>query len=340
MNIHNSQLSKLVEEWCSLPFTEKEHVDSFESKSAPFIKHIAPEALRYDNLNGEIWLKHDMQLIFSRPILWATIHGELIRLMGYDGAKAVLYNAGFQYGIEDAKNYLEYMAKSLDQPTPYFNDILYASLGWGVWQTVKFNLKEAQLHLRAWNRAEVSTLKNMYGTMDRPGCLLIQGFNAGICCNIYQRKMYTIETKCVAKGDQYCEFLSFPEEEYGTLKITDKLTETISALRRVQGVIACALVSSEGNILASAFRSDVEEDKVATMTATILSVAKQAGLELKQGDFNNIFIDSAEGYIVLKNVGTEAVLVALTSKTIPIGSILLKLKRTAQEILNKKLLKS
>jgi predicted regulator of Ras-like GTPase activity (Roadblock/LC7/MglB family)/predicted hydrocarbon binding protein len=339
MNIQNKDLNKLIEEWCSLPFSEKEHIDSYESKSAPFSKHIAPHALRYDTLNGEIWLKHDMQLIFSRPILWATIHGELIRLMGYDGAKAVLYNAGFQYGIEDAKNYLEYMAKSLDQPTPYFNDILYASFGWGVWQTLKFNMKEAQLHLRAWNRAEVSTLKKMYGTMDKPGCLLIQGFNAGICCNIFQRKMYTIETKCSAKGDQYCEFMSFPEEEYGMIKITDKLKEMINVLRQAQGVIASALVSSEGNILASAFRSNIEENKVATMTATILSVAKQAGIELKQGDFNNIFIDSAEGYIVLTNVGTDAVLVALTSKKIPIGSILLKLKRAAQEILDKKLLK-
>jgi len=340
MNIHNKQLSKLIEEWTSLPFTEQEHIDTFEAKSAPFVKHIAPEALRYDTINGEVWLKHDMQLIFSRPILWASIHGELIRLLGYDGAKTVLYNAGFQYGLEDAKNYLEYMAKSLDKPTPYFNDILYASMGWGVWQTIKFNMQEGQLQLRAWNRAEVTTLTKMYGTMDRPGCLLIQGFNAGICCTIFQRKMYTIETKCVAKGDPYCEFLSFPEEAYGTVKITDKLKETINGLKQVPGIIASALVSSDGKILASAFRSDVEEDKVAKMTATILSVARQAGIELKQGDFNNIFIDSAEGYIVLTNVGVEAVLVALSSKTIPIGSVLLKLKRTAQDILNKKLLKS
>ena len=340
MNINNKEVKKLVEEWSSIPFSEEEHINSFKQKSTPFDNHIAPKALRYDTINGEVWLKQDMQLIFSRPILWAKIHGELIRLMGYDGAKAVLYKAGFEYGFEDAKNYLEYMAKSLESPTPYFNDILYASMGWGVWHTIKFNVEKGQLQLRGWNRSDVTTFTNMYGQLKQSGCFILQGFIAGICCSMYQRKIGIIETKCVAKGDPCCEFIGFPEEEFGMVKITDKLIETINVLRQVQGVIACALVSSEGNVLASAFRSGVEEDKVATMTATILSVAKQAGIELKQGEFNNIFIDSAEGYIVLTNVGTDAVLVALTSKKIPIGSILLKLKRTAQEILDKKLLKS
>ncbi|MBD3290653.1 hypothetical protein GF337_17740 [candidate division KSB1 bacterium] len=338
MNIYNKELQQLVEEWTKLPFSQEKHEKEFDKKSAPFTEHIAPEALRFDTINGEAWLKHDMQLIFSRPILWATIHGELIRLMGYDGAKAVLYSAGFQYGYEDAKNYLEYMAKSLKQPTPYFNDILYASMGWGIWETIQFDMEKAQLHLRAWNRADINTLVKQYGTFDQSCCLIIQGFNAGICCNIFQRKMRTIETKCVGKGDQYCEFVAFPEDEYGMVKITDKLKKTLQELKKVDGVLASAVVSSEGEILASAFRSDVEEQKVSTMTATIYSVAKQAGIELKQGKFNNIFIDSDEGYIALSSIGKKAVLVALTSKKITVGSIMLKLKRSAQEILTKKLL--
>ncbi|MCI0512827.1 roadblock/LC7 domain-containing protein [candidate division KSB1 bacterium] len=339
MNINNESLRSLIEEWSSAPFSREEHFNSFEAKSAPFLDHIVPKALRLDPINGEVWLKNDMQLIFSKPVLWATIQGELIRLMGYDGAKAVLYEAGFRYGFEDAKSYLEYMAKSLNQPTPYFNDILYASMGWGIFQTMQFDLEKSRLHLRAWNRAEVNIFKKLYGTQEHPICLLIQGFNAGICCTIFQRKMRSIETKCVAKGDPYCEFFSFPEEEYGITTVTDKLRTSLDTLKRVDGVLACAVVSSQGHILGSAFRSDVKENKVATMTATIFSIAKQAGIELQQGQFNNVFVDSDEGYLAMTNIGTEAVLVALTSKKVPIGSIILKLKRAAQEIVAKKLLK-
>jgi hypothetical protein len=338
MHIQNQELKKLIEEWGSTPFSKEEHVHNFEAKSAPFVEHIAPKALRFDPINGEAWLKNDLQLIFSRPILWASIHGELIRLMGYDGAKAVLYKAGFQYGYEDAKTYLEYAAKSLNQPTPYFNDVLYASMGWGTWQTMQFDPMKAHIQLRAWNRADVTTFTKLYGKFDQSICLVIQGFNAGICCNIFKRKMYTIETKCVGKGDPYCEFFSFPEDEYGKLSLTDKLKPSLHTLKSVPGITACAVVSSEGNILASAFSPDIKEDQVATMTATIFSVAKRAGLELKQGEFNNVFIDSDEGYIAMTHIGTEAVLVALTSKKVPIGNVMLKLKRTASEISEKKLL--
>ena len=339
MNIQNKELGKLIEKWSSLPFSEEEHINSFEEKSAPFIEHIAPKALRFDTINGEAWLKQDMQLIFSRPILWASIHGELIRLMGYDGAKAVLHKAGFEYGFKDAKNYLEYMAKSLDQPTPYFNDILYASMGWGNWQTIKFNLEKGQLQLRSWNRSDISTFVKMYGQIEQPGCLITLGFCNGICSAMYQRKINVIETKCVAKGDKYCEFIAFPEEEFGMVKVTNKLKDTIKKLNQVDGVMASALVSAEGKILASALRANVQEEKVATITATILSVAKQAGIELKQGKFNSIFIDSEEGYIAMTNIGTEAVMVALTSKQTPIGKILLSLKRIAKEISDNNLLK-
>jgi len=338
MKIHNDKIIKLITKWSKTPFSKEDHYNSFPEKSAPFIEHVAPKALRFDIMNGEAWLKRDMQLIFSKPILWATIHGELIRLMGYDGAKAVLYKAGFVYGYEDAKNYLEYMAKSLDQPTPYFNDILYASMGWGVWHTIRFDVEKGQLQLRGWNRSDVATFVKMYGKLNQPGCFILQGFIAGICCTMYQRKIHIVEEKCVAKGDEYCEYYGFPEDEIGKANIADKLQLPLQNLRSIAGIQACAVVSPEGDILGSAFQSDIKVDSVSTMTATILSVAKRAGEELVQGKFNNVFIDSAEGNLALTNIGTEAVLVVLASKKIPIGNVMLKLKRTAQEILSKKLL--
>lgn len=338
MKIYNKALKEKIDEWKTLPFSDEEHIKSFDEKSASFSDHIAPEALRYDTIKGEVWLKEDMQLIFSRPILWATMHGELIKLMGYDGAKAVLYKAGFEYGFADAKNYLDYMSKALDAPTPYFNDILYASMGWGIWETKKFDPAKGELQLWGYNRADVNKFKSMYGESEHSVCFILEGFIAGICCVMYNRKIKVIETRCVAQGDPVCEFIAFPEEEFGMMNVTKKLQSTIENLKRIDGVLASAIVSRDGKILASAFQAAVEEEKVATITATIASLAKQAAQELERGEFNNVFIDSEQGYISLAKIGTEAVLVMLTSKKVLIGSVLVKLRNTVEEILSKKLL--
>ncbi len=338
MHIHNENLRKIVEEKSKIAFTDENHIKDFEKKSAPFLDHCVPRALRMNHVEGEVWLKQDLQLMIERPILSASIHGELIRLMGFDGAYAVLYEAAYKYGYEDAKQYLDYVSKSLKQPEADFNDIFYASLGWGVWQTISIDLENARLHLRNWNRADVKKFKEIYGKQDECVCFVLQGFNAGICTTLFQRKMRTIEVKCVAKGDDYCEFFSMPEDQFGSQTVDDALKISLNDLKMVPGVLAAAVVSRDGKIMASAFRSDIKQDDVATMTATIFSVAKQAASELKLGDFNNIFVDSKEGYLALTNIGTDAVLVALTSKKIPIGSIMLKLKKSAQDILAKKLL--
>ena len=76
-------------------------------------------------------------------------------------------------------------------------------------------------------------------------------------------------------------------------------------------IIASAVVSVDGLTIASALPSDVEEDRVAAMSAAMLSLGERIANELGRGVLDEVYIRGEEGFVLLTAVGQEAVLTAL-----------------------------
>ena len=55
-------------------------------------------------------------------------------------------------------------------------------------------------------------------------------------------------------------------------------------------VIASAVVSVDGLIIASALPADVEEDRVSAMSAAMLSLGERIATELKRGKLDEVYI--------------------------------------------------
>ena len=110
----------------------------------------------------------------------------------------------------------------------------------------------------------------------------------------------------------------------------------VSRLRDMQSaasdIIASAVVSVDGLTIASAMPSDVEEDRVAAMSAAMLSLGERIASELGRGVLDEVYIRGEEGFVLLTAVGQEAVLTALAREEAKLGMIFLEMRRAAEDL--------
>jgi predicted regulator of Ras-like GTPase activity (Roadblock/LC7/MglB family) len=95
---------------------------------------------------------------------------------------------------------------------------------------------------------------------------------------------------------------------------------------------ASAVVSVDGLTIASALPQGVEEDRVAAMSAAMLSLGERIAAELGRGSLEQVYIKGSNGYVILMSVGAEAVLTALARENAKLGLLLLDMRRTVEAL--------
>ncbi|MEK6256287.1 MAG: roadblock/LC7 domain-containing protein [Chloroflexota bacterium] len=114
-----------------------------------------------------------------------------------------------------------------------------------------------------------------------------------------------------------------------TQKIVDRLRDLQASSPDVEG---SAIVSVDGLIIASALLPIIEEDRVSAMSAAMLSLGERIASELGRGKLDQVYIKGDNGYVILLDVGDEAVLTIMARKEAKLGLILLDMKRTAKDL--------
>ena len=116
---------------------------------------------------------------------------------------------------------------------------------------------------------------------------------------------------------------------------TEALTDLLKDLEATTPDIeASAVVSVDGLMIASALPQDVEGDRVAAMSAAMLSLGERTAKELARGGLSEVYVKGESGYVVLMASGENAVLTALARKDAKLGLVFLDMKRTAEEVAN------
>lgn len=99
-----------------------------------------------------------------------------------------------------------------------------------------------------------------------------------------------------------------------------------------QDIQAAALVSLDGFTMASALPQGMQEDRVGAMSAAILGLGERAATELGRGTLSQVFIEGADGYVLLMAAGDRAVLTALADPAAKLGLVLYDMRETAAQI--------
>jgi hypothetical protein len=84
--------------------------------------------------------------------------------------------------------------------------------------------------------------------------------------------------------------------------------------------------------MASSLPADVEEDRVAAMSAAMLSLGERIASELGRGMLEQVYIKGENGFVVLRSVGEEAVLTVLARKDAKLGLVFLDMGRAVTEL--------
>lgn len=93
-----------------------------------------------------------------------------------------------------------------------------------------------------------------------------------------------------------------------------------------------AVVSVDGLVLSSVLPAGTDEDRVSAMAAALLSLGERSSEELQRGSLEQVYVKGSTGYIVLMQVGAEAVLEAIAGPGAKLGMVLLEMKRATAEL--------
>jgi predicted regulator of Ras-like GTPase activity (Roadblock/LC7/MglB family) len=113
----------------------------------------------------------------------------------------------------------------------------------------------------------------------------------------------------------------------------ERLVQSLDSLmEHSQDVQAAALVSLDGFTMASALPEGMQEDRVGAMSAAILGLGERAAAELGRGNLSQVFIEGADGYVLLMAAGGRAVLTVLADSTAKLGLVLYDMRETSAQI--------
>lgn len=112
-------------------------------------------------------------------------------------------------------------------------------------------------------------------------------------------------------------------------RLDQVLAELLVQLPEIE---AAAVVSFDGLAMASALPAGMDEDRVAAMSAALLSLGEKAAAGLGRGDLSQVYVEGESGTVFLVSAEDEAVLVAVAAAGAKTGMVLYEIKRSAAAV--------
>ena len=95
---------------------------------------------------------------------------------------------------------------------------------------------------------------------------------------------------------------------------------------------AAAVVSFDGLPMASALPVGMDEDRVAAMSAALLSLGERAAENFGRGSLTQVYVEGENGTVFLVSADDEAVLVAVGAKGAKVGLLMFEVRRSAAAV--------
>ncbi|MBI5207396.1 MAG: roadblock/LC7 domain-containing protein [Candidatus Firestonebacteria bacterium] len=114
----------------------------------------------------------------------------------------------------------------------------------------------------------------------------------------------------------------------------EKLMDVLRSLKENTAFLESAAIvnKEEGLIIASTCKSEIEEQNIAAITATICSNSQEMISHLKKGNLKQLLLDTEEGYVLLCVINEATLLTIFTEKESSLGLIFLNSKKSLKKI--------
>lgn len=112
-----------------------------------------------------------------------------------------------------------------------------------------------------------------------------------------------------------------------------KIQECLRRLRTTSPeIVGSCVVSTDGFIVASMLPSDVDEEVVSAMAAAMLGVGERIASELRDAPLEQTYVRTPNGYVIVNSVGSDSLLVVITTENAKLGLVFLDIKRRLTEL--------
>lgn len=144
----------------------------------------------------------DERVVLFRKEIYAGIFKDMRRKFGSAG-EAFLYYEGFETGRRAYDSYVRLAGTSSLEALVEVARAVNMTLGWGVIGDVQVNEKKKTARVRLYENFECELGEGCGKAYSQ----FYRGGIAGIFTRIFMEEVKVEETKCIAKGDPYCEFV-------------------------------------------------------------------------------------------------------------------------------------
>jgi len=143
----------------------------------------------------------DERIVIFRKSIYEGFIAGIKKQFGTAG-EAFLYYAGFDVGQRAYKYYSEIAFTSDPKELEEIASALGATMGWATLEVAEFSIEKKMARIRFYNNFECELVKES----KEPYSHFLRGVIAGFFNGLFGQGALVKETKCIAKGDNYCEF--------------------------------------------------------------------------------------------------------------------------------------
>jgi rsbT co-antagonist protein RsbR len=159
----------------------------------------------------------------SRALLYSHVSVDMLRKqlvhqLGEDLSRAIVAQAGRHGGFHDAQVMLQ--ERSFDRVEDML-EMQYRFLtasGFGRFEMVALSVersaKEVYVRVRCSGSPEAESHHRLFGTSSVPSCWHLVGYSTGWASAVTGLQLLSVESRCVAKGDDYCEVETLPYSDF------------------------------------------------------------------------------------------------------------------------------
>ncbi len=115
-------------------------------------------------------------------------------------------------------------------------------------------------------------------------------------------------------------------------EINDVLEGFVSKLPAIDFASVVSLEGLPISSFPSVLPNNLDDVRVAAMTAAILSLGERAVMETGKGEMSRILVEGDSGFLISVQSGSKAVLTASANKSVKLGLIFLDMKQSAKKI--------
>ena len=146
-------------------------------------------------------MKNDRRIIVLGRLAYEGFIKQGRRDMG-SGFNTVLYIVGFDIGSNIFKEICNVIGRWRIEDLLNWGSAIFQEMGYGRMKIISWNSEVKEAAIRVYDSFECELFKGS----GRCESHLVRGIIAGWFSELFEKELIAVETKCIAKGDPYCEF--------------------------------------------------------------------------------------------------------------------------------------